>query len=695
MAYKKNDKADKKKQTEEDLLTTLMKKVETSLNDASEWRNKMDRFNRLRMMIKKTKNFPFVGCSNMRMPTAETKIRKQKAALINLIFGIRPIVQCVPGPTGNFATAHKIEKFLDHIIMNIMRFKPKAVVAVDRELEMGFSIFKPYWRVETTKRIEKFKLDDMEIEELLTFFDPDNSEEVLVDMLANETEADRSERVWDYNEAQLTKAVKDALSGEDEIQIMLKDVLYDAPDVEVITADNFVAPSDGGFDVQGLEYCGPIFYKPLHELKQNAEDRGYDMECLNEIKAMKDLEPKKLSELTKDQREGISRLNNPSELLKVAELCCWYDLDGDGEPEKCLFTVLPDFKKVLRKISLPYNNGRWPYVKLFWELTEDRWYSHRGIVEIAEDIIKEIDIQHMQKLDQQTIRNAPMFVYRAGMVNPNLVQFIPNQGIPVHGMSDLGNTISLLNNNNPAVEMSYEREEQILLSRVEELIGQVDFTLQSQINRREPRTLGEVQYQMQSQQNVFSLDASMHTQQFGELFEFIWDLWCQYGPDDYEFEYFGEQKWEKIKLTREEAQGRYKFMVRGNDQNTNPQVRLQKAQAVLQAATNPVLIQMGVVTPAHAAEALRLFYNELDVENAESYYNAQPQPQPQGPQLAQPQFAEMTDAEQAQVLKQMGIQADVEGRKLRTMREIADEQADQESKRERGRARAKSGADRD
>ena len=688
MAYKKTDKTDKKtevKKTAEQLYTKLWKKVESAQSDASEWRNKLDRFHRLRMMIKKTKSFPFVGCSNMRMPTAETKIRKQKAALANLIFGIRPIVQCIPTPSGNFETAHKIEKFLDHLIMNVMRFKTKAIVAIDRELEMGFSILKPYWRVETTKRIEKFKLDDMEVEELLAFFDPDNSEEVLVDMLANETEADRSDRVWDYNEKQLAQAVKDALSGKDEIEIQLKDVLYDAPDAEVIPCDNFIAPTDGGFDVQSLEFCGPIFYKPLHELKQNADDRGYDVEVLDSITAMKEMDSKKMSDISKDQREGVMRLNNPSELLKLIELCCWYDLDGDGEPEKCLFTILPDFKKVLRKISLPNNNGKWPYVKLFWELTEDRWFSHRGIVEIAEDIIKEIDIQHMQKLDQQTIRNAPMFVYRAGMVNPNLVQFIPNQGIPVHGMADLGNTISLLNNNNPNVELSYEREEQILLSRIEELIGQVDFNLQSQINRREPRTLGEVQFQMQSQQNVFSLDASIHTQQFGEFFEMIWDLWCQYGPDEQEFEYFGEQKWEKLKISREEVQGRYRFLVRGNDQNTNPQVRLQKAQAIITAATNPVLIQSGVVGPQHMAQALRLFYNELDVENAESYYNAQPQPMPQGPQVSQPQFAEMTDAEQAQILAQMGLQPDVQGRRLNKMREIANEQAENSSKRRTAR----------
>ena len=42
------------------------------------------------------------------------------------------------------------------------------------------------------------------------------------------------------------------------------------------------------------------------------------------------------------------------------------------------------------------------FVKFFYELTTDRWFAHRGIVEIAEDLIKEVDIQHNMKIDYQS-----------------------------------------------------------------------------------------------------------------------------------------------------------------------------------------------------------------------------------------------------------------------------------------------------
>jgi hypothetical protein len=403
------------------------------------------------------------------------------------------------------------------------------------------------------------------------------------------------------------------------------------------------------------------------------------MEAVDEIESYKDADITKMTDISKDKREGISRLNNPSELVKVWEFYGWQDINNDGVEEKALITIAPEFSKVLRKITLPYDSGKFPFIKLFYELTDDRWFSHRGIIEIIEDIIKEIDIQHMQKLDQQTIRNAPMFVYRAGMVNPNLVQFIPNQGVPIHGMNPLNDTLQILNNNNPNVEFSYDKEEQILEGKIQELVGQIDFTLQSQINKRQPRTLGEVELQAQSQQTVFSLDSEMVRDSMSELFNWIWDLWCQFGSDEYEFSYFGKEGWEQIRLSREEIQGKWNITIRGNDNNTNPQVRVQKAQTIIQMSANPIAIQMGVVGPMQIMEAYKRAYQEMDIPDYQKLIMEQPQPIPppqeqQKPQepLIVPKFADLEEGEQAQVLQSLGIQPDIESMRLKKMQELAE-----------------------
>ena len=115
------------KKTNTDLVSEIKKLVEDSIGMTSTWEQNQVKYHKMRMRIKKAKNFPFVGCANIRMPTVETKIRKLKAALNNVIFGIRPIVQVIPSPGSNWQTAIKIEKFLDHLLMDVIKIKDKCI----------------------------------------------------------------------------------------------------------------------------------------------------------------------------------------------------------------------------------------------------------------------------------------------------------------------------------------------------------------------------------------------------------------------------------------------------------------------------------------------------------------------------------------------------------------------------------------
>jgi NADPH-dependent 7-cyano-7-deazaguanine reductase QueF len=670
---------------------TLLKHIdalmEESSSQTSNWSTNQEKWQKLRMRIKKVKTFPFPNCSNIRIPTAEIKIRKLKAALYNVIFGIRPVVTVTPSPSGSVEIARKIEKFLDHMIMDVIKVHKKAIIAIDQELEKGFFLLKPYWNTQIATRIEDFKLDDISVQEAMQLFNSGTTFDQAKQAVTQKLEIDMSDKVATDNEKEVERVTKELLSGKDKIKVTLQDVICDYPDVALADPERIYVPSDAGVDPQELQWIVHEFFLPLNQVKANVELKNWSKIDIEDIEDMKDVDIDTDTDVQKNTREGIERLNNPSNLVMIWEFYGYYDINSDGVDEKCLVTIAPDFNKILRKIVIPFDSAKYPFVKLAYEYTSDRWFSHRGIPEILEDIIKEIDTQHMQKIDNQTIRNAPMFTYRAGMVNPNLVKFIPGQGIPVQGMNPLNDSLTVLNNNNPNTEFSYEKEQMILETKVEELIGQVDFTLQSMINKRQPRTLGEVQMQQQNMQMVFSLDASMHTEAFSDLFTWIWDLWCQYGNDEYEFAYFGKQGWEKIRLTREEVQGHYKITVRGNDQNTNPQVRLQKAQMVMMAVQNPIALQTGVIKPWHLAEAYDLLFKELDIPESQRLHEdagqlfqqaqqAMQQPQPLPVKL---QLKDMEDGEKAQVLARAGIKPDIQGRQLKSKATIQEKSVEQET----------------
>ena len=650
------------------LMTQIKKWQQQAQSNTARWELNQVKWHKMRMRIKKTKNFPFVGCANLRMPTIETKIRKLKAALVNVIFGVRPVVQVIPTPSGTFDNARKIEKFLDHLICDVADIKNKLIISIDQALEKGFSVLKPYWSYEEIKRVEDLNIEDFSLEELYAVHHHNTSTEMLIKMLVDHLQVDMSDSVRLENLKELERIAKEIHGGAESVKCTLCDVTKNHPDADMCMDERIYVGTDSGYDPQGCQYIIHEFFMPLDTVKKNADVKGWDVSAVTEVWAMKQVNlNQKNIQITKDYREGIMRLQTPDELVKVWEVYCWYDINNDGEKEKCVVTVAADFSKVMRKTTLPFYNAKWPFVKLFYELTDDRWFSHRGIPEIIEDIVKEIDIQHMQKIDNQTIRNTPMFLYRSGMINNKVVQFIFGQGLPVSGMTPLQDVMQPVNNANSQVEFSYEREQMLLEAKIEELVGQVDFTLQSMINKRQPRTLGEVQLQTQNQQMTFSLDADMFRGQIEDLFNWFWELWCQYGDDEYEFSYFGKEGWEKIRLSREEVQGKYKVTVRGNDQNTNPQVRLQKAQAILAGMENPLLLQMGVVTPQNVANALKLVYQELDIPNWQELVTF-PQPAPQQPPPPPPvkmAMDDLTPLEQAQVKAKFGIQPDAQGMMLK------------------------------
>jgi hypothetical protein len=685
----------KKEEVQKDTLVSSIKRfVDDSITLTSKWESNNLKWNKMRYRIKKEKNFPFVGCSNIRMPTIETKLRKWKAAIVNVIFGVRPIVQVIPNPNGNSGTALKIEKFLDHMIMDVMKLKNKAIVAIDQTGEKGFYIMKPYWNTNIITRAEKMDLKDLSIEEAMAIFNPQLPPEQLKQMIAQKYDVDMSDLVAKENDASLNKIIEALLKGDQIIDVNFQDVITNCPDVALCEPERVYVPTDSGYHPDSCSWIIHEFHLPVETLEVNGKYKNWD---IGDICELAEEQKSKVDSLAgtsrdndidsqKDTREGVTILEKTGK-VRIWEFYGWYDINNDGVDEKCVITIAPDFDKIIRKISLPFYSGKYPFVKTMYEITDDRWFSHRGIPEMIEDITKEIDMQHNMKLDSQTMRNAPMYLYRAGLVNKNTMQFTWGQGIAVGGMQPLGDVIAPLNNSNPNVEFSYKDEQMLLEGRVEELIGQADFTLQSMINKRQPRTLGEVSMQQQNMNSLFSLDADIMRGSFEELFNWIWELWCQYGDDKYEFAYFGKEGFEPIRLTKEEVQGKYKITVRGNDQNTNPQVRLQKAQMILQIQQNPLAIQSGVISPINMANGIKLALQEMDIQNWQELVMPpeilaqQMQAQQQKPQTQDIRIKakDLTDAEMAQVMQSRGMQVDVAGRGLKSQAIMQEKDVAQET----------------
>jgi len=534
--------------------------------------------------------------------------------------------------------------------MNVIGIKKKAIIAIDQSLEKGFYLLKPYWNIKIKKRTVNLDVKELDEQDIQTLYDPNTPREVIDRFFAMRLDPDTSRLVIADNAEELTKGIDKILAGEEIVEFKFRDVIKNNPDVALVDPERLYVPSTSKVDPQDCQYIIHEFFMPLRDIESNVDNKDWSREAFDTIELSKDSDYNK-TDMTKDKREGIQRFKEKG-LIKIWEVYCYYDINGDGKEEKCVITLSPDFDAILRRIELPFYSSKFPFVKLFYELIDDRWFSHRSLAELIEDIVKEIDTQHMQRIDSQTMRNTPMFLYRPGQLKGKSKQFSFGRGIPVSGMQQLKDVIAPFRATDTNAEYSYKDEQQILEGKIAELIGVVDFNLQSQINKRQPRTEGEVKMHVQENRDSFSLDADMYREQFSELFNWIWDLWCQYGDDEYEFIYFGENGQESIKLSKEEIQNKYTINVRANDQNTNPQQKQQKAALVLQDAYQA--LQLGVAGPENVIAARKQALQELGVENWEEFVAFQPSPQKPPVQPITIQLEDLTPGERAQVLKSLG-----------------------------------------
>ena len=672
---------EKKPKTTEEIYTKIYGMIEEAKSNSSTWAEKANDFYNLRMRNKKPKNFPFPGCSNLRLPTIETYLRKAKSSLLALFTNVKPRMMVIPQGGQDLQNANNVEKFLDWIVDVKIKLLNKLIITTDTMLQHGVGIMKVIWRMEENQYKEKIDIKDLSVEEVTALFDPNIPDEALLQFAIKKFNVDTSETVMAENIENITKAIAELRNGETKVEVSLKDEIYNCADVVPCDPTYVYVPTDGGIDIQDLAWIAHEYFERYDCLKYKAENDVIDKSALEDVDyfAGLDLQDEKNVNFTKDMREGIERINNPSNMVRVIDMYCYYDLDGDKVDEKCHFLLAPDFSVILKKQRLENDSQKFPFVRFATEIMDNRWFSARGYPEHLEDMSKEIDAQHNQKLDSQTIRNAPIFTFRSGIVNPKLVKFIPGQGIPVPGTTPLNDAIQIMNNNNPGIEFSYEREELMLKTTIQEYLGQMDYSVQSMINKRQPRTLGEVQMQSQAANMVFSLDAAMYAQSLTEVFTQILELCQQYMPERIYTLVVGQDGVQPLNISRDEIQGKYHIYCRGNDINSNPQLRAQKAFARVQVLLNPQTMQIGVVTPMNAFEVLKN-YLQSDGELAWQAMITPPQPPPPPAPPIKLAMDDLEDGEKAQVLQRMGIQPDIRGRQLKSQSITQEKSVEQESK---------------
>ena len=640
---------------EEQKARQLIQEVHDAENDREEWQLKQVEWYKQRYGIRKAKSFPWPGASNLHLPLTDSIIRNYLAKMHRMKFGSTPLVTAEPMGAEDLEQARQAELFMDWLLRYRMNdpvsgwtFQRGIVIGDSKKAEQGHVVFKVIWatRVKTSHEVLNLE-DDLpdRIQWLILALrkvvapgvemPPDVAQEISSRggpedaaraLLAEEYDFDLEDP---KDKTRVDAIVADIKSGKDEISFDYDEVIYDAPQVVPIESKDFLVPGDTTHLQQARVACHRMWmpmqeleekqrvglYRNVDKLPNNLQTGGYASdEDVNELN------------VEKKAREGIETTygEDNSTMREVWEIHYWDRKNPNSYLERYVMTVDRETNVVLRNVPLPYEHGRLPFIQIRREMHDVRFHSSRGIPEMIKDLQTELNVQINQQTDRETIRLCPWFTYLSGSgFKVSNMRFIPGQGVavPRHDVINF----PVVPDPSPGV---HEGRRQEMKAWAEQYSGAIDFGLSSKVNAGggDARTATEISQISQLSDLLFGMDAMVENDQFSEIFEQIWSLWQQYGPDEWWVRVMNKAA---IKQTRRDLIGRFDFRFTGKADSSNPLLRAQKAQfritQLLPFADRPLKSGDGKTYTISGADLIRDYLEKDDARVASQLMREMPQ----------------------------------------------------------------------
>lgn len=562
----------------DDIVRGFIKKAEDEKSDRSPWEQKLQTWYARRYGLRSEKHFPWKGASNLNIPLTDKIIRRMEPLFHSLVFRVNPIVSIEPLGATDVATARALEYGYDWIVRYKMKRAREALTFVnDVKMTYGFGIVKCVWEKDQQVSTRKIKTDFADEETWARLVDsPDDLAMELMQRLGLNL---------DDHEDLVKDAMRQFEDGDEEITVTIPDdVTYDAPRWHAIHPIDFIVPADSTTDIDRMPWCVHCVSATDHELEMSAKAGKYDPEKVRaaiEHGIMYD-QPRSMVgyDHTRDQREGVTSTDGGEDHdHQLWEIYFRHDADGDGISERYVSTVHKSSGEILRTIAFPYEHSEWPFTRFHYEMTEDRWYSARGVPELVYDLQTEINAQHNAKLDNMAIQNSKSFIFRAGSIrNPSQWTWRPGAFFPVRRMDDIQPIT------HQVMDFSFNAEEENLRAWAEEYVGTPDFGI-SNINQRvERRTATEIEQIQRSTGAVAESVVEHYQESMRRLHRQTLALWGQYGDDSAVIRVAGDQA---IRFNRFDLYKEFDLVPTGRMDNLDAATRAAKAFSLLQLAEAP------------------------------------------------------------------------------------------------------------
>lgn len=318
---------------------------------------------------------------------------------------------------------------------------------------------------------------------------------------------------------------------------------------------------------------------------------------------------------------------------EILECYMFADVDGSGINSDIVLWVHAGTEEILRATYLRRisPSGKRPFIKADFFKRKGSEYG-MGLAEILHPISVEMDFIHNHRIDTGLITSMPFGFYRpTSGIEPKEIDFKPGVMIPVESPQ----TDVVFPNFGPKTVFG-SQEEAALDVLVQRMTGISDLTLGVVSSRqgasRTARGVAAIQGEAAS-----NIDVHLRrlTQAWRSGVKYLHDMLQKRIPVGLSFRVTGQDGNDYFSTvrSREELAGDFEFEIASNSASSNPQVRIQKAQEVLNQVMDPIGIQLGIISPRNIYEAKKNYMRALDVKEV-SRFITEPR---QIPQIYTPQ----------------------------------------------------------
>jgi hypothetical protein len=518
------------------------------------WSGKSDDFKKHSNLSQTGDVFPWDGASDQEIRMVDNQINKCVAMVMNAVRQAH--IVATPTESGDIERANVISMFLRWLINTKMEeFYDQLELGLNHFFEKGLMCHYVWYDSQDLKQQQTIRLD--EIAQAL----PEIAEAIQDGSMDNELSSAIKDQ-FNVSKAK-AKGMLRELRNDGTTTIPVTRQVINRPRLKALAPDEDVFWPNYTIDPQEAPYVFHVLHMTPEQLRAKIASEGWNEEFVE--KAMELAQNTQRDDTLYNIRQMDEAIRDDDETIRIV-YCYQRLLDEDDIPGIYCTILHPDVPDLYAKHELlDYAHGKYPFVITKYEQTSKRLYSSRSIPELGEPLQQVMKIETDSMIDRQSLATLPPLEHPLG-----------------RPPSKWG----------PGVRVPYRTPGEIRWADTPRFDGgnvEVRRYIQEMFDKYFGNFApGVDQVESQNKQQAVINKVFTHLKY---VFDQVWTLYQQYGPDAEFFRVTGMQDVQKFNKGR--ANERFDFYLQFDVATQDPEQMLERVRAIAELA--PALDRSGTL----------------------------------------------------------------------------------------------------